>query len=233
MPDPADIPTPGNPEPSVPQVHLDELVAFTARLGPMLQREFGLPSGEPQLIEGAWFMVYGTTKVGLDTFIAEPVVEPDHGADDFVYVVPADVHPDALDLAQSFHEAYEFLAPQHGYQTRASSAVPWVDVPARNKALMVATIDSLLKVGLLVRGNTTQPPVPPSGERFAQIQFTPTPEDQVLIESLRQVTGIPTTEGILAAALAHWSDHRGSAGAPVPTGPTPPVTPPISAPPLT
>lgn len=42
-------------------------------------------------------------------------------------------------LARLFHETYERLAPEHGYETRRDSAVPWDDVPENNRRLMVAT----------------------------------------------------------------------------------------------
>lgn len=41
-------------------------------------------------------------------------------------------------IARRFHEAYERLAPEFGYETRRESAVPWEDVPEQNKALMIA-----------------------------------------------------------------------------------------------
>lgn len=47
-------------------------------------------------------------------------------------------------IARAFHEAYERLAPGHGYETREASAVPWEDVPQENRALMIATVTSLL-----------------------------------------------------------------------------------------
>ena len=47
-------------------------------------------------------------------------------------------------LAQEFHEAYERLAPDHGYKTREASAVPWADVPEGNKGLMIATAAAVL-----------------------------------------------------------------------------------------
>lgn len=53
------------------------------------------------------------------------------------------------DIARAFHEAYERLAPEHGYQTRRASAVPWEDVPESNKALMVATVSALLDEGVI------------------------------------------------------------------------------------
>lgn len=47
-------------------------------------------------------------------------------------------------IAMRFHETYERLAPEHGYKTREASAVPWADVPANNKALMIAVVQNLL-----------------------------------------------------------------------------------------
>jgi len=43
-------------------------------------------------------------------------------------------------LAREFHEAYERLAPEFGYETRRESAVPWEDVPEANRRLMEATV---------------------------------------------------------------------------------------------
>jgi len=51
----------------------------------------------------------------------------------------------AEELARFFHETYERLAPDHGYTTREESAVPWEDVPADNKNLMIATCGEVLK----------------------------------------------------------------------------------------
>lgn len=47
-------------------------------------------------------------------------------------------------LARRFHELYERLAPDHGYETRRESAVPWADVPAANRGLMIAVSAQLL-----------------------------------------------------------------------------------------
>lgn len=52
-------------------------------------------------------------------------------------------------IARRFHEAYERLAPRHGYVTRRESSVPWEDVPAQNKELMVDVISSLLEQGVI------------------------------------------------------------------------------------
>jgi hypothetical protein len=44
----------------------------------------------------------------------------------------------AEEVAQLFYETYERLAPSFGYETRHESAVPWSDVPEKNKKLMIA-----------------------------------------------------------------------------------------------
>lgn len=48
--------------------------------------------------------------------------------------------PNPAEVARLFHEHYERLAPEFGYRTRDASAVPWSDVPADNKGLMIATV---------------------------------------------------------------------------------------------
>lgn len=48
-------------------------------------------------------------------------------------------------IARAFHEAYEHMAPLFGYETRSDSALPWEQVPAKNRALMVATVAYLLE----------------------------------------------------------------------------------------
>lgn len=49
------------------------------------------------------------------------------------------------ELAKKFHETYERLAPEYGYETRKDSAVPWDNVPERNKNLMIAVCTEILK----------------------------------------------------------------------------------------
>ncbi len=51
----------------------------------------------------------------------------------------------AEQLAHLFHETYERLAPEYGYETRKASAVPWPDVPENNKRLMVAVAEQVLR----------------------------------------------------------------------------------------
>lgn len=55
----------------------------------------------------------------------------------------------AEQIAKEFHEVYEELAPQYGYKTREASAVPWDQVPAANRQLMVATCDRLLRAEVI------------------------------------------------------------------------------------
>lgn len=66
-----------------------------------------------------------------------------------------DSAPEAL--AQRFHETYERLAPGFGYETRKESAVPWANVPERNKALMVAVCSEILEINLLSSGEHGTP----------------------------------------------------------------------------
>lgn len=52
----------------------------------------------------------------------------------------------ADELAQFFHKTYEELAPQFGYETRKDSSVPWENVPAKNKNLMIAVCGKVLEM---------------------------------------------------------------------------------------
>ena len=51
----------------------------------------------------------------------------------------------AEQLAQLFHDHYERLAPEFGYSTRKTSAVPWSEVPEPNKSLMIAVAKNVLR----------------------------------------------------------------------------------------
>jgi len=55
----------------------------------------------------------------------------------------------AEEVARSFHEAYEALAPNFAYETRATSAKPWAEIPENNRALMVAVVRRLLGEGVI------------------------------------------------------------------------------------
>jgi hypothetical protein len=55
-------------------------------------------------------------------------------------------------IAAAFHATYERLAPRNGYETRKASAVPWDQVPAQNRELMIATVTVLLDLGVIESG---------------------------------------------------------------------------------
>lgn len=55
-------------------------------------------------------------------------------------------------IAHAFHDAYERLAPSHGYKTRDASAVPWEEVPENNANLMRAVVTELLDTGVVKVG---------------------------------------------------------------------------------
>lgn len=61
-------------------------------------------------------------------------------------MTPADL------IAQNFHATYETLAPEHGYETRKASAVDWENVPENNRALMIATVQTMLDMGIITPG---------------------------------------------------------------------------------
>lgn len=62
-------------------------------------------------------------------------------------------HAAAESIAEAFHDAYERLAPAHGYETRKASAVPWLDVPEQNRNLMIATVSDLLDRSVIEPGH--------------------------------------------------------------------------------
>src|SRR5437879_6194371 len=52
-------------------------------------------------------------------------------------------------IARAFHDFYEELAPEHGYETRQESRKPWGEVPQNNKDLMCAVVARLLEEGII------------------------------------------------------------------------------------
>jgi hypothetical protein len=67
----------------------------------------------------------------------------------------------AAQLAQRFHELYEELAPAHGYETRKESAVPWDQVPQKNRTLMIAVCERILAEIAFVQYTQSGRPKPP------------------------------------------------------------------------
>lgn len=56
----------------------------------------------------------------------------------------------AEQIAEAFHDAYERLAPDHGYETREASRKPWSEVPENNRELMTAVVEELLENKIIV-----------------------------------------------------------------------------------
>jgi len=59
-------------------------------------------------------------------------------------VEPKENDMKAEQLAKLFHEIYEELAPNFGYETRKASAKPWCDVPENNRHLMIAVAERII-----------------------------------------------------------------------------------------
>lgn len=60
-------------------------------------------------------------------------------------------------IAAEFHAVYERLAPYFAYETRPETAVPWEDLPERNRALMVAVVDDLVIRRIIDPGPALEP----------------------------------------------------------------------------
>lgn len=54
----------------------------------------------------------------------------------------------AEQIAEAFHNAYERLAPEHDYETRASRRT-WQEIPENNRELMVSVVTELLENGII------------------------------------------------------------------------------------
>jgi hypothetical protein len=79
-------------------------------------------------------------------------------------------------IAAEFHAAYEELAPEHGYETRKESAVPWEQVPEQNRRLMQAVVGRLFKNGVITPG--------PIARQAAEYRANPpTPREAELSEA--------------------------------------------------
>jgi DNA-binding transcriptional ArsR family regulator len=59
---------------------------------------------------------------------------------------------DAERIAKAFHDKYEELAPDHGYETRPESRKEWGEVPEQNKGLMVAVVEELIEEDVIQVG---------------------------------------------------------------------------------
>ena len=53
--------------------------------------------------------------------------------------------PSPETLAMLFHRNYERLAPEHGWETRDETRVPWQALPENMRKLMVAVAEKILE----------------------------------------------------------------------------------------
>lgn len=53
--------------------------------------------------------------------------------------------PSALELARFFHDAYEDVAVRRGYRVQNAPLTSWEDMPKKNRDLLVATCERVLK----------------------------------------------------------------------------------------
>jgi len=101
----------------------------------------------------------------------------------------------AAELAEKFHNLYEQLAPEHGYETRKESAVPWEKVPERNKSLMIDVCGHLL-AELTARAETA--------EREAALWRPLTPAEAE--KALDEAEAVPMTDDEIAAIVKRATD---------------------------
>lgn len=59
---------------------------------------------------------------------------------------------EVLAIAKAFHEVYEDLAPEFGWDTQERSRKDWAEVPPENKQLMLAVVEQLLDMGVIHAG---------------------------------------------------------------------------------
>lgn len=74
-------------------------------------------------------------------------------------------------VAVEFHEAYERLAPQFGWETQDASKGDWTGLPKNQKLLMEAVVRDLRDRGII------SVPEPPGAFTMAPHPFEPSDED--------------------------------------------------------
>lgn len=157
------------------------------------------PAGAPE--PGALPLDLPVAKCGRRWIVS--VIEGGAGA------VARFVRADAGPVAAAFHEVYEALAPDLGYETREASRAAWAAVPLRNRALMLEVVATLLDRGVIDVEHDASPPAPDLqvGDRpltsdelavLAMIPPGPVSSDPVVYE--RVATGDPVK--IVAAQRA-------------------------------
>jgi len=104
-------------------------ISISAPDSPTAEREKKCPKCDfgflKEIVDEGW---YCDNKDCVHYQVAAPPVEQDR----------------VEEIARQFHEAYERLAPKHGYETRKASAVPWNEVPENNRMLMMAVVEEVV-----------------------------------------------------------------------------------------
>jgi hypothetical protein len=123
---------------------------------------------------------------------------------------------EATRLAQAFHESYERLAPEFGYQTRAESAVPWAEVPEANRQLMIASAQAVL-ADLRDAGRVIVPFLDLEGSRAPQMTL-PASDEPVVVMVMAEAKDLSLYPGG-GAVRYRWvheddADEDGSDGRP-------------------
>ena len=55
-------------------------------------------------------------------------------------------------IARRFHDLYEELASEHGYETREDTRVDYDDLPVENRGLMISVVGRLISEGTIKVG---------------------------------------------------------------------------------
>jgi hypothetical protein len=127
-------------------------------------------------------------------------------------------------IARAFHEAYERLAPAHGYTTRKESAKPWSEVPKSNRDLMTATVLALFDQGTIawVAPAASMEPFPMSSNdqvsdtlkaklgNFTGLREYPLTDDPEVIQTFLPEGGTDEYPGHLPEAEAEPALHEAS-----------------------
>jgi hypothetical protein len=132
------------------EVNTVEAEVGESRFGPTILVLMRIPSKDMAVLkENHGLFWYATMNDHLHPFSMMPVpVEDTEGVDPnsleaHIFVDEANNVHTPENIARAFHETYERLAPEFGYETREASAKPWSDVPQQNKDLMIAVVQDL------------------------------------------------------------------------------------------
>lgn len=109
-------------------------------------------------------------------------------------------------VAEKFHETYERLAPEFGYETRRESARPWLDIPRANRQLMTAVVRSLM-----FEQHAIEVPFPGSPSPTAASEAAPSARARIKVMADLFDND---EDRVKLAALTRWAVPAGYAGGP-------------------